>query len=1672
MKNQAFLEVFRSKRGTPSFAFRKRTASAIFGYEPLEPRRLLAVASSSGVDDVSVLQNESVAISVVDVVDMEGASKWDYTPESDLLTVLQNKVPSSGVASLLREHLSLAQNDTMWLSRVQSDHLGFEHLKYRQLHRGLPVEHGEFTLHVRNDLVESISGNYVPVVDPVEVPELTQEMALESALAYVGADVYAWEGESHDDHFHDDHFHDDHSHGEDLNHDHSSHSHHEGEVIGQPMGELVYVSAGDSNSRLTYKFDIFAAQPMSRAYIFVDAVSGEIVDVQDRIHDADVSATGTSLYNGTVNFLADSNSGSFRLRQSTNGVETFDLNNGTNYGNASDITSSSTSFTANSVHTGVQAHFGAEQTLEYFQTKHNRDSYDNQGATLRSYVSYSNDYVNAFWNGSFMTYGDGNGTSYNPLVSLDIVGHEITHGVTEYSAGLIYSYESGALNESFSDIFGEAIENFALGSNDWLMGEDIGVNPGNALRSMSNPSAKGDPDTYLGSNWNGTSSDNGGVHTNSGVQNKWFYILTEGESGVNDNGQAYDVTGIGMTDAAEIAYRNLSVYLTTNSQYIDAREGAVQSAIDLFGVNSQQHLSTLAAWDAVGVGGSFEELTVFTGGGTGAGVNRSILSGDVIGAGFPDTIAVDLDSNQTLSIAVRGSNGLIPNVEVRDPNGVLVGGGAASDSNLFLPSMALVDSGTYQILIDGASDSSGDYEIEFVLNAVVEAESATGIGNSDLANAENIDAAALFPGAAESSDRIAVLGNLAEEQILLASDSFESGGLGGDWVTNSTDSGGRILVTDSFAANGSTNSLFMDQTNTGTYNLNTAVYTVDLSTATSPTLSFYHAEWGDETDTLPASFSGDSYGDGVAISADGSTWYTVLTDTDSGNGVWNFVEVDLAAEAAAAGISLGSNFKIKFQQYDNYPYDADGRAYDEINIFTEQASPDWYEFSVADGQEISVAVDGFNGPAALMLEIFNSSGTLLATGAASSNFDSVVSSYANVGGATTLFAQVTGAVDVDYVLVVGRSAVLDIESASPQVTDLTGFNGAIGFVSTLSSTNAEPDGFAAETNISSSFTGLTLSNNVGAGSIYAASASYGAPTGANVFAPGATAANGFRAGDDELRADFSVLQSTVSIDVGSDDASDVAWLRAYDASNNLLSEVVSGSVASGEKETITISRPTAEIAYVIAAGKGTDITPLDNLVYQISDPDDDLYSITASAGDQFSLDAFLPGAGVYLFHNAIDDLSGSELRMEVRDPSGTIVASDSTSILHTAATSGDYEVRVYANAGLGEYFLEQWFNQAPTANSDVTSTDEDTLINIDVVGNDSDADGDTIEVVSVGNPSNGIAVLKSDGTVDYTPFDDFYGSDSFVYVLEDEHGASTEGVVPVTVTPVNDAPADIQLSANLVNENTATTGGLVIADLIGYDIDSTGLTFDFIAGDGDDDNNLFEIDGDSLKLKSGVEIDYETKPQYSIRVEVSDGELAFDKSLTIDVVDLLEMDALSFDSGSGQMSSIREISVSFPELVTIDSDAFSFTHRGSGNNVGYNMSQSDASGKTVVTFSFAGAGVTHGSLDDGNYQMSIDGGKVQSNASGAFLDGDSDGTGGGTLTFGDQESDGFFRLFGDSDGDRDVDNVDLARFLNTYRESSESSDYNESMDFDLDGDVDNVDLANYLQRYYTTLPFG
>lgn len=209
-----------------------------------------------------------------------------------------------------------------------------------------------------------------------------------------------------------------------------------------------------------------------------------------------------------------------------------------------------------------------------------------------------------------MVYGLGDGVSMKPVVGLDVEGHEFTHLVINNNGngGLTYQKESGALNESFADIFGTCIEFYSGVNTDWNIGEDIMVSAP-YLRSMSNPNGGQQPDTYGGTYWKnpncGTpdeTNDKCGVHSNSGVQNFWFYLLCQGGSGTNDLGNTYSVPGIGITQARQIAYRNLTTYLTPNATYMDAYNGSLQAAQDLYGSTSSQYNSVRAAWYAVGIG--------------------------------------------------------------------------------------------------------------------------------------------------------------------------------------------------------------------------------------------------------------------------------------------------------------------------------------------------------------------------------------------------------------------------------------------------------------------------------------------------------------------------------------------------------------------------------------------------------------------------------------------------------------------------------------------------------------------------------------------------------------------------------------------------------------------------------------------------------------------------------------------------------------------------------------------------------------------------------------------------------------------------------------------------------------------------------------------------------------
>lgn len=498
--------------------------------------------------------------------------------------------------------LQISADDQLQLLRTDKDHLGYQHLRYQQYHKGHKVTDGIYILHVKDGKVVSMNGLFIEGLQVSPSPALSEAEAVQKAIDHVGAQQYKWQIESEENFIK--------MIKKDVNASYF------------PKGTLEYISVkGDYNKRdmrLAYRFDVYSHEPMSRRWIFVDAHSGEIINEVDRICHVDVTGSANTRYSGTQTIVADQTGpGAFRLRESGRGqgVETYDLNNGTNYGNAVDFTDTDNNWTTttNMDDAAFDAHWGAESTYDYYTQIHNRNGLDDNGMLMRSYVHYSNNYNNAFWNGSEMTYGDGSNSpgGFTPLTAIDVCGHEFTHGVTEFSSNLVYSYESGALNESFSDIFGTVIEFWKKPTDcDWLIGSEIVFTQPGALRSMSNPNAYGDPDCYGGTNWYTGTADNGGVHTNSGVQNYWFYLLTVGGSGTNEMGDVFNVTGIGMNDARQIAYRNNCFYLVTTSQYADARTYSIQAAQDLFGSCSQQHISTTNAWFACNVGNAWSNPTV------------------------------------------------------------------------------------------------------------------------------------------------------------------------------------------------------------------------------------------------------------------------------------------------------------------------------------------------------------------------------------------------------------------------------------------------------------------------------------------------------------------------------------------------------------------------------------------------------------------------------------------------------------------------------------------------------------------------------------------------------------------------------------------------------------------------------------------------------------------------------------------------------------------------------------------------------------------------------------------------------------------------------------------------------------------------------------------------------
>ena len=362
--------------------------------------------------------------------------------------------------------------------------------------------------------------------------------------------------------------------------------------------------------------------PVART-VLTDARTGAQIDAWDSIEQA--AGDGKSLYSGTVALNTTQSGSTYQLKDATRGnTYTGDAANKTDlcFLNICFSRAPATLFTDADNHWGtgatsdrataaVDAQYGTDVTWDYYKNVHGRNGIGGDGKGSYNRVHYGNNYNNAFWDDSCfcMTYGDGDGTQLGPLVSLDVAGHEMSHGVTSKTAALTYSGESGGLNEATSDIFGSLVEFYAGNSSDagdYLIGEKI-VRSGfgrDALRYMDKPSKDGNSADAWSS-----SVGNLDVHYSSGVANHFAYLLAEGSGPKTINGVSYNsptsngstVTGIGRDKLGAIWYRALTVYMTSSTNYAGARTATLNAAKDLYGAGSPEYSAVAAAWSAVNV---------------------------------------------------------------------------------------------------------------------------------------------------------------------------------------------------------------------------------------------------------------------------------------------------------------------------------------------------------------------------------------------------------------------------------------------------------------------------------------------------------------------------------------------------------------------------------------------------------------------------------------------------------------------------------------------------------------------------------------------------------------------------------------------------------------------------------------------------------------------------------------------------------------------------------------------------------------------------------------------------------------------------------------------------------------------------------------------------------------
>ena len=424
-------------------------------------------------------------------------------PHSSLIANPSNEVVSRSFLSVYGKHFGLKNEaNELVTAKIKTTKDGRNISRFKQVYNNIPVYGGELVVDVdANNNLRSINGNIAPAINVSTSPTVSVQHAQMAALDVVAKNYHVFTN-----------------------------------TLLASKPELIIFNApvagmnGGNESLLAWKFVVssvssaFSAKEPIKEQVIIDANNEKIIN-------------------------------HFNLIAETKNRLTYDLQNTT----SSPVLRRSEG-SGNFGNTDIDnAHNFAGDTYDFYKTEHNRDSINNAGLTLTSKVHYSSGYCNAYWNGVEMTYGDG-----CAIVVDDVVAHELTHGVTEYESNLIYQGQSGAINEAFSDIWGEFVDLTNGQGTDtlavrWLMGEDTSIG---ALRNMKNPPAFGDPDRIKASNYYCSTGDNGGVHYNSGVANKAAYLITDG-----DTFNGYTITGLGISKAADLFYEAQTNILSSSASY-------------------------------------------------------------------------------------------------------------------------------------------------------------------------------------------------------------------------------------------------------------------------------------------------------------------------------------------------------------------------------------------------------------------------------------------------------------------------------------------------------------------------------------------------------------------------------------------------------------------------------------------------------------------------------------------------------------------------------------------------------------------------------------------------------------------------------------------------------------------------------------------------------------------------------------------------------------------------------------------------------------------------------------------------------------------------------------------------------------------------------------------------